>query len=261
MYNPFSLGAWRPVVHRQPRGVADVALTFDDGPTPDTTPMIIEMLRQAGATATFFLSGVRAEAYPNLVSDLVAAGHQVYGHGWEHINLEEAGPQPAIADMTRAEATLARHRPTPAPYLIRLPYNAGYNRAWMHRAMIRLHPDARFAWWTVNTRDYEIAEGCGTLEQLAARSRSVVRQIEAMPTLPGSIMLLHESPFGAKGRFAAHVAGSLLPMILASLARRKLRAGPISLEANQAHYARFVLINKLKLKNVYPEPNRPSLAR
>ncbi len=255
MYNPFSLGHWRPVLHRQPPGIDDVALTFDDGPTPETTPKIIALLRDAGATGTFFLSGTRAEAYPDLVSDLVAGGHQLYAHGWEHIDLESCGRRRAIADMMRAEQALARHRPTPAPYLVRLPYNAGYNRTSMHRAMTRFHPDPRFAWWSVNTRDYALADGCLTHDELDARTRSIARQVAKLGSLPGSILLMHENPFGAKGRLARHVAETLLPPILASLTERGLRAGPIRLEASQPPHARFLFINKGKRNDLYPEPS------
>ena len=254
MYNPLSLGNWRPILHRQPAGVTDVALTYDDGPTPETTPRIIDELARAGAKATFFLSGPRVAAHPGLVADLVAAGHDVFGHGWDHINLEQAGTSQAVADMQRVEHCLARHRPTPTPYLIRLPYNAGYNRAWMHRAMTRFHPDVRFAWYAVNTHDYEFAEPCKTRDDLLERARSVADQLERLPSLAGSILLMHEHPFGAKGSFAPEIAATFLPLVLRSIARRGLQAGPIGQHSARTRLDRFVFLNRRKLQNLYPAP-------
>jgi peptidoglycan/xylan/chitin deacetylase (PgdA/CDA1 family) len=56
------------------------ALTFDDGPSPDTTPALLEVLARHGARATFFLIGDRARAHPGLVADIAAGGHEIANH-------------------------------------------------------------------------------------------------------------------------------------------------------------------------------------
>lgn len=56
------------------------ALTFDDGPSPDTTPGLLEVLARHGAHATFFLVGERAQAHPGLVAEIAAAGHEIANH-------------------------------------------------------------------------------------------------------------------------------------------------------------------------------------
>lgn len=227
MFCPISLGHWRPVVQRQPTGVADVALTYDDGPTPQTTPAILRLLDGAGAKATFFLSGVRVDAHPGLVADLVAAGHAVYGHGWEHTHLSRAGVQAAVDAMRRVEERLAALRPTPSPYLLRLPYSAGYNEQSMHRAMAAFHPDVRFAWCSLTPNDFRLAEGCRDEDELRARCAEVARRMQQSPDLPGSIVLLHEAPFNMGGRLVPRIAPLLLGPILDALAARGLRAGLI----------------------------------
>lgn len=244
MYNPLSLGNWRPVLYCQPAGVKDVALTFDDGPTPETTPKLLELLEQARAKATFFLTGTRVAAHPGLTAEIVAAGHAVYGHGWEHENLEQAGAERAITAMRRAEELLARLRPTPACYLIRLPYNAGYNRSWMHRAMARFHPDTRFAWWSLSTRDYQLADGCRNREELEARCRIVAQRLGQAASLPGSFVLLHEYPFGVPGGdLVPQIVLALLPPILDAIAARGLRAGPIRATGWRHPFGRFLFLN------------------
>ena len=64
-----------------------VALTFDDGPHPDFTPRILEILRRYGVRATFFQMGSMAERHPDLVRQVVAEGHIVANHTWMHRDL------------------------------------------------------------------------------------------------------------------------------------------------------------------------------
>ena len=78
MHNPLSFGRWRPVLSRQAPGVTDVGLTYDDGPSPATTPEVLHILAQRHAKATFFMSGARVADHPSLVADVVAEGHDVF---------------------------------------------------------------------------------------------------------------------------------------------------------------------------------------
>lgn len=61
-----------------------VALTFDDGPDPVSTPMLLDLLRQKGVHATFFVVGQRAESYPEVVRKAQAEGHLIENHTWSH---------------------------------------------------------------------------------------------------------------------------------------------------------------------------------
>lgn len=239
MYNSLSLGGWRPVVHRQPRGTRQVGLTFDDGPHPATTPAVLDLLKQHRCTATFFFTGVRAALHGDLVARTVAEGHAVYGHGWDHVNLEHASDGAILAAMASAEACLQRFRPTPDIYLVRLPYNAGARRRRVHAVVKRFHRDARFAWWSLTTRDWLLARDCQETEELNRRCAVLARNLEKQALLPGSLILMHEAPFGAEGELSARVAPLLLAEILAALQRRGLAAGPIHLAARPAAYERF----------------------
>jgi peptidoglycan/xylan/chitin deacetylase (PgdA/CDA1 family) len=218
-----ALGHRRPIIRRQPAGVNTVALTFDDGPSPASTPHLLRELERAGGRATFFLTGVRVAAHRSLAAEIVAAGHDVYGHGWEHVNLEHAGADAAVAAAERVEAWLAALRPTPTPYLIRFPYNAGYQRGWMHRAMQRFHPDIHFASWSFSTRDWLLAEGSDDMRAVTRRCEAVADEVGSLADLPGTIVLLHEDPFGAAGHLSASVARILLPEILERIAARGLQ--------------------------------------
>jgi len=61
-----------------------IALTFDDGPDPDTTPRILETLKQKGVKATFFVIGKRAEKYPELLRQIDEQGHVIANHSYSH---------------------------------------------------------------------------------------------------------------------------------------------------------------------------------
>lgn len=61
-----------------------VALTFDDGPDPQRTPAVLDLLARQGVRATFFVVGARAEAHPELVRRMVAEGHVVGNHSYTH---------------------------------------------------------------------------------------------------------------------------------------------------------------------------------
>ena len=80
-----AVGRRLPVVLREEE-VEGVFLTFDDGPHPQGTPAVLEILREAGQTATFFLAGEQVEQRPALAAEIVAAGHRVELHCHRHRN-------------------------------------------------------------------------------------------------------------------------------------------------------------------------------
>ena len=78
------LGMFVDVVWRGPREARGVALTFDDGPSPEHTPKILDLLDAARVKATFFVIGKKALAHPETVREIAARGHAVGVHGHEH---------------------------------------------------------------------------------------------------------------------------------------------------------------------------------
>ena len=65
-------------------GTSTVALTFDDGPDPVQTPKLLDLLEKNGVTATFCLVGKQAKAHPEIVRRIVADGHRLCNHSWDH---------------------------------------------------------------------------------------------------------------------------------------------------------------------------------
>lgn len=62
----------------------DVALTFDDGPHPEHTPRLLDLLAEAGVRGTFFVVGERAEQFPELIRRIADEGHELGNHTWTH---------------------------------------------------------------------------------------------------------------------------------------------------------------------------------
>ncbi|WP_319407637.1 polysaccharide deacetylase family protein [uncultured Desulfosarcina sp.] len=83
---PFSprIGFFFPVISRGHTAMPVVALTFDDGPDPVTTPRLLELLGKYHVPATFFVIGGRAAVYPHLVRAIIAQGHEVGNHSFHH---------------------------------------------------------------------------------------------------------------------------------------------------------------------------------
>lgn len=214
----WSLGAWRPVLRTVP-DPRTVAITVDDAPTPETMTAMLDLLDRHGAKATFFMSGCRAVEQDALVADTVARGHAVYAHGWEHIRLDRAGTERLVADMERCEALLARHRPTPRPYLVRLPYNGGYRNAKVHRALQGWQPGCQIAHWGPSTEDHLISTRCQTDADVGPQCAAEVARILADPRLPGSIILMHDQPINERpgAQFKALVTIELMRQLLEGL--------------------------------------------
>jgi len=105
-----------------------IAITFDDGPDPDWTPAILDILKAHGVKATFFLVGQEAERYPEIVGRIVAEGHEIGNHSFTHPNLAEA-PASIVRLELNATQRLIESLTGRSTTLFRPPYNADSNPA------------------------------------------------------------------------------------------------------------------------------------
>jgi peptidoglycan/xylan/chitin deacetylase (PgdA/CDA1 family) len=183
------------------------ALTFDDGPHPEGTPAVLEILAGAHTSATFFLVGEQVRRDPALAREIVAAGHRVGLHCDRHRNLLRLTPRQTRTDIERAQATIEDATGT-AIGLYRPPYGA------ISLAALRIARGSgwRTLLWSQWGRDWE----------RRATPQSIARRVTA-GVGPGSILLLHDADdYSAPQSWQRMVAA--LPQVLEVLAGCGLRA-------------------------------------
>ena len=103
--------------------IKKVAITFDDGPHPRYTTMLLEGLEKRNVKATFFITGENAEAYPDIVKQIQDAGHLIGNHTYHHANLENADETKINAEVVSANEVIYRITGE-YPQFIRPPYGA-----------------------------------------------------------------------------------------------------------------------------------------
>jgi peptidoglycan/xylan/chitin deacetylase (PgdA/CDA1 family) len=83
-----------------------LALTFDDGPDPDLTPRVLDVLDEAGAAATFMMMGWNAQRHSLLARRVVDAGHEVGNHGWSHLDLAQCTPEQVHNEISKGRGAI-----------------------------------------------------------------------------------------------------------------------------------------------------------
>lgn len=202
-----------PVISKLPVPAAErgeIALTFDDGPDPELTPRVLDLLDEAGARATFFCVGVRARAHPHLVREITVRGHAVENHAFEHSRaMGFFSVRRLVRDIGDAQKTLADITGS-APKFFRAPF--GIRTPLTEPALARL--GLRCVAWNIRSLDSVDRSA----DRVAAR---IVRRLA-----PGAIVLMHD---GLEGRRRSTVAGvpsvlGALPRVLATLRERTWRS-------------------------------------
>lgn len=151
-------------------------LTFDDGPNAQHTPRLLDLLASHGAKATFFLLGEQVEKHPGIVERLVAEGHQLGNHSYDHPRFTRIPRAEQMAQIERTEQLLTRfdgkvrHRFRPPSGRFPLSLLAHY----------ALRRDG-MAYWSYDSLDYQ--------------QRPASELVEVMRTHPpraGDILLMHD---------------------------------------------------------------------
>jgi len=169
------------------RGPADrprAALTFDDGPGP-STPDVLDALAQEGVRATFFVLGRQVERHPDIVRRIVAEGHELANHGYDHGILIFRGADHVADQLARTErAVTAAAGPDAMSRLFRAPH--GFRGP--ATALAARRAGYRMAAWTRGVFD-SAEPGAATIARRAATALE-----------PGTILLLHDADGWAPGR-------------------------------------------------------------
>lgn len=149
-----------------------IALTFDDGPNPATTPVILDLLKKYNVKATFFVLGSVVEGNETILQRMVAEGHEVANHTWSHPNLTHLSTEQIKKEIELTQAVVEKaigKRPT----MMRPPYGA------VNQAVI----DAMglpSIYWNVDTEDW------------SNRDRHAIFERVKEQACPGCIILMHD---------------------------------------------------------------------
>lgn len=94
------------LIREWPTGKKWIALTFDDGPHPEYTPQMLQLLAEKHVRATFFLLGPNVEKNPTIVKEIVDAGHEVGNHSWSHPILSKLQPAKIREELEKTTAAI-----------------------------------------------------------------------------------------------------------------------------------------------------------
>ncbi|VTS12812.1 polysaccharide deacetylase family protein [Streptococcus pseudoporcinus] len=149
-----------------------VALTFDDGPNPATTPKVLELLGKYGAKATFFMMGSKIAGNEALVKKVHDLGNDIGNHSWDHPNLTKLSPDQVKSQIQSTNDAIVKACGQKPVYL-RPPYGATNDMVKQASGMSQML-------WTVDTRDWENHSTEGIMSNIKSQLQ------------PGGVILMHD---------------------------------------------------------------------
>ncbi|OUS70256.1 hypothetical protein B1748_28895 [Paenibacillus sp. MY03] len=156
-----------------------VALTFDDGPDKKYTTAILDILKEKGVKATFFVVGQQVKLYPEVLQRIADEGHTIGNHSQNHKDLKKQEKSVILEQINKTDEAI-RDVLGEKPTLFRAPYGSMSDTVkQILKAQDRVHTG-----WTVDTRDW------------AGTSPADMRQMIIQDTKPNGIILMHS--FGSK---------------------------------------------------------------
>ena len=198
------LGMFVDVLSRGPDGARGVALTFDDGPSPTSTPKILDLLDAAKVKATFFVIGKKAQAHPDLVRDILQRGHAVAMHSYAHHRLFSLKSARYVRDDLKKAMDVLTEITGERPLLFRPPI--GHTNPTIARIAKELGLEV--IGWSVRALD---GVSAADPRRVAARVKRGLRD--------GAVVLLHDAA-ERDDREPASIAA--LPAILAAMSAKNL---------------------------------------
>lgn len=162
---------------RMPGITKTIYLTFDDGPIPEVTPAVLEILKQFNASATFFCVGDNVQKHPQVIRQVLAHGHRLGNHTYHHLNGYHTATAAYINDVGLCEQALKPYLTNKGKSLFRPPYGR-FTRA--QRSL--LQREYELVMWDVLSADFDTG---------LSRETSLRKSIYY--TRPGSVIVFHDS--------------------------------------------------------------------
>ena len=171
------LSFFLPVISRGKKGTTGIALTFDDGPSPSSTPIVLDLLARHGLQATFFVVGKKAARYPQLIKAILDQGHTIGNHSWGHDYFLMLRSQKTLqADIHKTQEILEKSGVKPR--FFRPP--AGVTSSRLAKVLVK----ENLVTVTYSCRAFD--RGNRNIHNLAEK---ILRRLH-----PGDIIMLHDLP-------------------------------------------------------------------
>ena len=153
-----------------------IAMTFDDGPSPETTPRLLDILKQRNIKATFFMIGQNAERNPAIVKRILAEGHEIGNHSWTHPQLSKLSDDRVTEEINKTQNAI-KDASGYTPVLMRPPYGAitARQKDWIEKQF-----GLNVIIWSVDPFDWKRPGASVIEERILAGAR------------PGAIVLSHD---------------------------------------------------------------------
>lgn len=164
------------VIHHGSKDFNKIALTFDDGPRPESTVALLEILKRFNVKATFFIVGAQAEKYPELVQRIYDEGHEIGNHTYSHTRLTKMTREELIEDIEKTR-TIIFNQTGFIPYLFRPP--GGKFNAEVLGIIKELNYSTVL--WTTNSGDWKYM------------NKDILTNRVISDSGPGNIVLMHNS--------------------------------------------------------------------
>lgn len=156
-----------------PAKVNTIYLTFDDGPIPEVTPYVLEVLRKYNAKASFFCIGDNVRKYPELFEQIKAEGHAIGNHTYNHLNGWKTANDVYFENIERCASLTGIH-------LFRPPY--GRILPSQIRLFKKKYPEGKIIMWDILSGDFDLNIDADKCFKNATQA-----------TEPGSIIVFHDS--------------------------------------------------------------------
>lgn len=210
-YEYHGIGPQDGIIRRGP-AQRFVSLTFDDGPSPLYTPAILDVLKEKGVKATFFVLGRHVEKYPDIARRISEEGHDIGNHTYSHRDLAPSTRALVLGEVGRAHQAI-RETVGVSPFLFRPPRGMYSNAV----RKLLLEEGYRIVLWTVSALDWR---GLSPQRML----RRVKRYLR-----PGGIILFHDSGALIRREGARRTnTVSALPLIIDWLCEEGYEPVPVS---------------------------------
>jgi peptidoglycan/xylan/chitin deacetylase (PgdA/CDA1 family) len=149
-----------------------VALTFDDGPDPQFTPMVIDILKKHGVRATFFVLGRQAELYPHILREIINSGSEIANHSYSHPSFSLLSVVERLSELKNCQRSIGKS----GKQIFRPPYGHASGGTPFWASVL----DFTTVNWSADAKDWEDNDHISIHRMLTENVK------------PGSVVLLHD---------------------------------------------------------------------